>query len=318
MIYEKSLDLWRKDRLRANQPYDNTPEESELREEGFLWLATLELMREDNQNKSYVDQFEPLEKPQYIGNPIHVDTLSEQFKPQPFNVDVSELMRTGVFVTGTRQSGKTVLAKHIVTRLLSENIIVYVVDPTQAWNDIGFPVVSISQPEGKQVIGWLERSTLFDVSQLSPIWQQKFIELFSQAILSVAIQRGKQHFPRTVVVFEEAHTPLPNFILNSKNFTETKRLITQGANFNVSFIAITQFSSMVDKLPVKAAQQRYFGKTSEPNDIKYLKAYLGENVKQLPSLPVGQFLYVHSGRLARMQTTRYQATQATPFYVCQS
>jgi hypothetical protein len=44
-------------------------------------------------------------------------------------------------------------------------------------------------------------------------------------------------------------------------------LLTQGANFNIRFIAITQFASMVDKLVVKLAQQRYCGRTSEKNDM---------------------------------------------------
>lgn len=288
-MVERARQLWMHDRLRNGQPYDITPEYSELREEGYLVVAQQELMRDNDRNQT--EQYSDLDgiKPQ----PETQQPETPQFV-KPFTVDVSELMRTGVFLTGTRQCGKTTTAKHIVTRLLSENIIVYIIDPTQAWQDIGFPVVSISQPEGKQLIGWLERSTLFDTSRLSPLWQQRFIELFSQAIMNAATARGKQDFPRTVIVFEEAHTPLPNFILNSKNFTETKRLITQGANFNVSFVAITQFSSMVDKLPVKSAQQRYFGKTSEPNDLKYLKAYLGENVKQLATLRLGEFLYIHT------------------------
>jgi len=301
-IIKRATELWRMDRMRNGQPLDITPEENELKEEGFLWLAQLELMREPNQNQEYAGQFKDLDK---IDS--HLTQPAEQplFITKPFSVDTIELMKTGVFVTGTRQSGKSNLAKLIVQRLILEGVTVFVVDPTAVWLDYGLPVLVVTEPNEKQLISWQQRNTVFDTSQLSPYWQQRFVELFNKAILETAIL-SMPHTPKTVCVYEEAHTPMPLNRLGSNNYRETQRLLTQGANFNVSFVAITQFSSMIDKLPVKAAQQRYFGKTSEPNDLKYLKAYLGENVKQLPSLPLGQFLYMQSGKLNRIKTVKYE------------
>jgi len=76
-----------------------------------------------------------------------------------------------------------------------------------------------------------------------------------------------------MVVFEEAHTFL-NGAMRSKRSRETARLITQGGNFNIRFLAITQFPAMCDKLIVKPAQQRYRGKTSEPNDLSYFSGII--------------------------------------------
>jgi len=109
--------------MRNGQPYDITPEESKLREEGFLSVATTELMRSEGSEykdfieKEYnevvlskrtqqqlansqqpiktlnmVEQPKPLEKPQYIENPI------------PF--DVAEALRSGISILGSVKAEK--------------------------------------------------------------------------------------------------------------------------------------------------------------------------------------------------------------------
>ena len=119
--------------------------------------------------------------------------------------------------------------------------------------------------------------------------------------MRVAIARSEQQRPKIMVVFEECHTPMPNHALRSKHYAETVRLITQGGNFGIRFVAITQFSSMVDKLVVKMAQQRYIGKTSEPNDLNYLSGIIGKRISELPHLKRGEFLYSHSGEIGKIQ-----------------
>ena len=77
---------------------------------------------------------------------------------------------------------------------------------------------------------------------------------------------------------------MPNNALCNKRYVETVRPVTQGGNFGIRFIAITQFASMVDKLLVKMAQQRYFGRTSEYNDLRYIHAVIGSSIRELPLL----------------------------------
>lgn len=314
MIYAKALELWRNDRLRNGQPFETTPEDYELREEGYFITAQQILMFGDNQPKAYTDQFSNLEKQseQQSEQPLE-QPLETPFEVKPFTVDTKELMATGVFCTGTRQSGKSNTAKHIVRQLINEGKVVFIIDPTQVWQK-DFSELShliISEPHGQTEITWDLKSTVFDTSQLTPKSQQRFTELFCAAVFNHATVTPKPLRPQIVCVYEEAHTAMENNKLNGNTYQNTKRFLTQGANFGLSFIAITQFPALVDKLPLKSAQQRYFGKTSEPNDLKYLKAYLGKHVTWLPSMPLGQFLYVHSGRLSRIATVKYEENQNT-------
>jgi hypothetical protein len=303
-IVRRALEQYHK-----NNPYILTnPEESELRESGYLIAAQQELMYENNRHNSYTEQFSDLDKLDFT-QPL--EQQQPQFEAKPFTVDTVELMRTGVFVTGTRQSGKTNLVKLIVQRLLSEGKIVYIIDPTQAWqSDFNhLPLIEVTEPQGRQTLTWKVTTTIFDTSQLTPLWQQKFVEVFNTVVFMRAVETPKLLRPQIIVVYEESHTAMENNRLNGKAYQNTKRILTQGANYEISFLGITQFPALVDKLPVKAAQQRYFGKTSEPNDMKYLKAYLGETVQALPSLKLGEFFYMHSGRLSKIQTPKFQLNE---------
>jgi hypothetical protein len=223
----------------------------------------------------------------------------------PFNLESA--LRTGITLVGTRQCGKTTLANYFTDLLIEKGILVYVIDPTRAWmtrrHDLH--VLSIPQPTRySDQLSWEFENTLFDVSRLSTFDQQSFCELFCKTMLGTVIdlQDNGTHTPQIWVWFEEAHTPMPLWAFSGKRLPETGRLITQGANFGISFGLITQFAAMVAKLPVKATQQRYFGLTSEPNDIKYLRSFIGKEwSEQLRGLDVGEFIYNAGNTIKRFQ-----------------
>ncbi len=135
------------------------------------------------------------------------------------------------------------------------------------------------------------------------------------------------------IVFEECQTYLYNGCMrSSENFESIIDYITIGGNFHTSYLAITQFPAMVDKAIVKAAQQRYFGLTSEKNDVNYVKSFIGDmDSNRIKSslgidakdkrfvthfLKRGQFVYQHLGDVQLMQCQKYVAAQpkADPYF----
>jgi len=322
-INEKARELWKQDRIRNGDPaFDIQPEPNELAESGYVWLAQLELMRQGN--KTYADQFsdldkiaekteqpetQQLEQPQQQQQLSHVLSESEQL---PF--DINEAMRSGISILGTRQCGKTTLAQQLTDKLMAKGIVVYCIDPTLTWvtRRRDFNVINIPERNGiPLMLTWKFQHTVFDVSTLGTQDAQAFTELFCHATLDTMINLEPQRRPQIWLWFEEAHTPIPNYTFNSaKRLQETKRYITQGANFNCSFGIISQFASMVDKLPVKATQQRYFGLTSEPNDINYIRKFIGkEQAEQLRDLDTGEFLYSYRNILTRFRTQQPATSQ---------
>lgn len=306
-ILERARQLWLNDQIRngCTQLAELNPEVEELREGGYLIAAQQELMRSTDAYAEYLEK-------EYAEAKGKAKVEFESLKLQPFTVDIAESLRSGIFVSGTSQCGKTTLGFHIAKRLMENGIVVWVIDPSQAWHKFqGFKrIVHVYPLRQKQKVQWGDEATLFDVSRLNPSEQQRFIEAFSANVMYVAINRNLR--PNIVVVFEEAHTAFYNGAMRAKRSRETVRLLTQGGNFNIRFIAITQFPAMCDKLLVKLAQQRYLGKTSEPNDLGYLAGIIGKHIKELPHLERGRFVYSYSGKVSMIQVRPYEKKQPKP------
>ena len=285
---------------RANEQYhkDNAhictnPEESELRESGYLFSAQAELMlSEKRKNSQWLD----LDKTQTLDKETQ-ETESLMF-------DVNEAMASGIFISGTSGSGKTNLAFHFAKKLMQHGVVVFTLDPSQAWQNSSIPTnLTIPQPTQPTQINWKAESTIFDISTLYVKDQRKFTEQFCQAIFTAATNGFN---PKIFIFFEDAQLYIPNHGLRANVFQEVMRLITCGRNYNIRFGLITQFASMVDKTAIKMCKQRYFGWTNEKNDLAYLKNFLGNRASELETLATGQFLYDYGNTTKRMQTQKFQ------------
>ena len=105
---------------------------------------------------------------------------------------------------------------------------------------------------------------------------------------------------------------LPNGCMRAiEKYGDVLDVVTVGRNFNISFGLITQFSSLVDKAPVKATQQRYFGLTTEKNDLTYIRGFLdNDDLKSVKRLNRGEFIYQFKGETRKFQVERYAPVNA--------
>lgn len=227
-----------------------------------------------------------------------------------FPFDFKKALKSGFFVSGTSGSGKTNLAFCLVDRLMEEGVVVYVFDPSQAWrkkSNIPYWVrvvpgeYTLKLPAGKSVI--------FDISELYVKEQREFVQQFCRTLFASRVSKGKDvsKEPWIFLIFEEAQLYVPQSAMRSKAFQEVMRIITVGRNFRIRFGLITQFASTVDKLCVKMTEQRYFGKSDELNDIKYLQNFVGEKTKLLPDLKIGEFLYDFGNKTEKIKTPLFQS-----------
>jgi len=302
MTLQRAKELFFKDNLDAP-----TPEASELVESGYMNQAKCELMRNEARQEtlSYLES---------MANEYGLELVKQKpsrtkAKPYDFDIDIEEALRSGIFCSGTSGSGKTNLCFHIAERLMQHGIIVYVLDPSQAWRNSSISeTITIPQVNKPTQIKWKAESTIFDISLLYVKSQRKFTEQFCREIFNKAVHGFK---PKVFIMFEDAQLYLPNHGLRANIYQETMRLVTCGRNYNIRYGLITQFPSMVDKTCVKMTKQRYFGWTNEKNDIAYLRAFLGDKVSELETLEVGQFLYDYGKTTKRIEVPKFEAKKVT-------
>ncbi len=241
----------------------------------------------------------------------------------PFNI--SEAKDTGFYVSGTTQSGKSTLAKHLVQQLISEGINCYVLDVSKVWTQ-ETPIQNVVEvPADAQTIDIPKnQSCVLDLSALSFTARIKYAIGISKALYDHHKSFGFKRAPMEFLIFEEGHTYFPNGVFRSpRMFSPAVDVVTIGANFNLRFGVITQFPASIDKALVKVCQQRYFGWSTEMNDLNYIKSFVGKqhvtptnkdgtvNINSVFNLQKGQFLYQLRNRIEKIQSSRYTAPQSS-------
>lgn len=305
-IREKAIELFHQDRFRNGDPsFDITPTDQELQENGHWQCALSELMRDNASHavqewKDYDAVVENLEK--------KPEQPKSNAQKQELPFDIQESMDTGFFISGTSQSGKTNLAKLLAAKLLNHGISVYVLDVSRAWN-YNSPIANVLRvPHGGNSINVQPmRSTVLDLSVLSFEERFRFVNAFTANMYQWCKSFGYKSAPFTFVIYEEAQTYLPNGCFRStKRYSPMIDLVTVGANFNIRFGLITQFPASVDKSPVKISQQRYFGWTTEKNDLDYVQRFIGKEwLSEIRALRRGEFLYQCRNSIQKFQCQKF-------------
>lgn len=237
----------------------------------------------------------------------------------PFNL--TEAKDTGFFACGTSQSGKTTLCKHIVRTIVNHGISVYVIDVSKAWT-VDTPINNVVEIKHNALNFDIpaNTSTVLDISQLGYDERFRFVNAFTRTVYEWHKSFGYKKAPFEFVFFEEAHTYLPNgcFGRSARKYAPLIDLVTVGANFNLRYGAITQFPALIDKSVVKICQQRYFGWTTEKNDIDYIEKFIGKehtDPKQPNSvfnLRKGQFLYQLRNKIEKIHSSAYMEPKTEP------
>lgn len=291
-IIERAKQLWHSDRAKRGDPsYDIEPELSELREEGFISAAQSELMMDEN--KAAIEEYFADE---------------DQLSAEPFAIDLDEAMKTGIAVTGTSASGKTNLGFVIADLLMKHGVIVFVVDPSQAWMR-NSNVPNVVTVRWNSSVTWKEQSTILDVSRLTVLQQKEFVEKFCKTMFNARVDSNYR--PQTFIFFEEAHLFFPEGSMRSKKYQEALRIVTVGRNYNIRFGLITQWCALIDKTVLKFPRQKWFGYTDEKNDKKYLRNFIGKRVDKLESLKVGEFVHDYGKTTKKVQVPLFKS-DSTP------
>jgi hypothetical protein len=274
-IYTKAKQLYFQHEMRNGNTCPNTPEYSELLESGFVSQAQTQLMsREECLYGLESSKIVEAEKAQ---------------ASHKLELDLEELLASGAFISGQSGTGKSDLAMYVADRLMEQGIVVYVVDPSQHWLEASNVPQAVRIETPSQAVTIEDRSTIYDTSRLYVSEQRRYIEAFAERLYRFQLAQAKERRKWRILCIEESQLVYPNGSFRSHKKSASLSLISVGRNFKLRFIAVTPFSANIDKYPIKMAAQRWFGSTSEHNDLTYLRHFLGDQAYELTTLQNGQF-----------------------------
>ena len=212
--------------------------------------------------------------------------------------DPEEALKSGIYISGTTGSGKSDRAMEIAETLEALGVVVIAFDPSQDWiqrsNIHGYAMPMMNDYIWNDYIP--QRSFIFDLSQLTGIEQEGFVEDFCKALMKQQAATPKTERHQYFLMFEEAHTYFPQGCMSARRHRNATYMMTQGRNYSVRFGCITQFAALLDKKAMRYMKQRYFGYTDEPNDVNYIRQFFKKEERRwieetLPTLKAGTFIY---------------------------
>jgi hypothetical protein len=279
MIVQKAVELWKLDRMRANDPsFDINPEVSELQESGYLNVAQSELMRDNN--RAHVNEWK--------------DYDAENFAD--FQFDVETGLQQGTFISGGRGTGKSSLAKTVVSMFQKRGCVVKVFDNSQVWRQSNIPNLVIVKPYSNIETEY-NLSCVFDTSFLSVKQQKTFIENMIERDFEHTVDLSEKERNWRIYVLEECELLLSTH----ERSKPIMKLCALGRNYMMSYVAIAQRFQMVSTDLISLSGQLYIGALHEENDRKKLKNWLGKRTEELKTLEVGQFIHYRNGKIFKMQ-----------------
>ena len=220
----------------------------------------------------------------------------ELFPTAKFKFNIKEALKSGFYVSGTTGCGKSDIAMRCVDKLRKKGVICIIFDPSQDWV-ARYPADQFVKPNtlsGKPFLAEvrLVGTTVVDISTLTLTQTKTLVENFCENIFLQQAMRMPEKRNFYFVIFEEAQTEFPQGILSAKRMQNAVRLLTQGRNFKIRMGVITQFAAMLDKNALRFQNQRYYGRTVEPNDVDFISAMIGdEQAESLRYFKSGEFLY---------------------------
>lgn len=269
-------------------------QEEELRFEQFSWVppaGNLIYHISKNENKDW----------KIPSNQTMVGTIPNS--DFPVHAKVDDLVTHNTAVIGITGSGKSILAFHLIEAFIAIDIKVLILDLTrehylylEKYNPTTLKVAS-------DVKNWLESKSLIGIHQFAnsqnyPKTTMEFsLEAFN-ILGKVPLHAGKNVPPQLCIVFEEAHSLIPEWnqvaSKGDENYVNaTSRAILQGRKFGMGSLIITQRTANVTKTILNQCNTMIAMRSFDQTGLNFLSNYMGEEYSQaISTLPMRDAIIV--------------------------
>ena len=238
---------------------------------------------------------------------------------------VETILNECCFISGGRRSGKTNLGILLVDQLLKNDVQVKVIDSSRQWlkrSSVPYYVKVASarvSSYGLFAIWNLPNiwNCIYDCSRLTTVQMREFVQGMMQHDFQEAVILDEQGVQvKACYILEECQNLIPNSALRSYSFQEISRFVTQGRNFGLSYIALTQRLASVDSNLVEISGLKYFGKTEGDNNRRKAKAWLPkEYLNKAKDLKTGEFLQQYGSKITFEKVPLFQSLRKPQLYI---
>ena len=143
---------------------------------------------------------------------------------------------------------------------------------------------------------------IYNVSRLSVLETRKFVSemMYRDFEESVKLVDNGYEPPQILYIIEDRQNVILPNSLRSLKFQEISRFVSQGRNFNLSYLASTQRLASTDTNLAEISGIKYWGKLEGENNLRKARSWLSKyQTWNLRNLDIGQF-YLQSGSCVKL------------------
>ncbi len=233
------------------------------------------------------------------------------FSNFPVHAKISDLVTHNTAVVGVTGSGKSYLAFHLIESFLAQQIKVLILDLTrehymylQRYNPTQLRTAS-------DVASWYASESLLGIHQFAnstsyPLTTKEFVEAAFEQLSTIRLQPGAAQPARLCLVFEEAHSLIPEWNQvadrnDPSRVNATARTILQGRKFGMGSLVITQRTANVTKTILNQCNTIFAMRSFDQTGLDFLSNYMGNEYSQaISTLPSRNAILV--GKSSSCQT----------------
>lgn len=234
-----------------------------------------------------------------VNYPLPVTSASIGFIPNsdfPIHASIDDLVTHNTAIIGVTGSGKSYLAFHLIDALISANIKVLILDLTRQH----YVYMSRHNPTAlarpQDVRPWIQSQSSLAIHQFAinrsfPQVTREFVEEAFAELSQIQLQAGVNVPARLCIVFEEAHSLIPEWnqvVIPSDQaqVNTTARTILQGRKFGLGSLIITQRTANVTKTVLNQCNTIVALRSFDQTGLDFLRNYMGDEYSQsISTLP---------------------------------
>lgn len=227
----------------------------------------------------------------------------------PIHVNIDDIITHNTAILGVTGSGKSYLSFSLIESFVEQKVKVLILDPSrQHFSYLSrYSPTQLRDPNKieEEVKKWMEDSESFIgihqfATQLSmPRVTSCYVqEVFKWIVQTVRLSPGKNERAHVCIVFEEAHSLIPEWNqVSERNDTDyvnrTARVILQGRKFGVGSLIITQRTANVTKTILNQCNSIIALQSFDQTGLDFLKNYMGDEYSNsISTLPLRHAILV--------------------------
>lgn len=239
---------------------------------------------------------------------IHSDNQVVGYIPHsdfPVHVSNQDIVTHNTAIIGVTGSGKSYLAFHLIEAMVRNKIKVLILDISRQHDLYLAQHTPTALRAASDVASWfVNNSSMVGIHQFGvpnacyPQITADFVDAAYAELSKATLERGKNMPARLCIVFEEAHSLIPewNQVAQQSDVGQvnrTARKILQGRKYGMGALIITQRTANVTKTILNQCNTIFALQSFDQTGLDFLRNYMGEEYSHaISTLPIRHAILV--------------------------